>query len=538
MKKRIFSFFWTVLMFLSLTPITAHAMQIFVDINITGMANLSLEVESGDSIENVKQKIKEITGYNVEYQHLFFHDELENDRTLADYNVQRESTIFLELGAIIHKKNINLGVEFLDSLNRDVVYYGQYNQSMSDDGTYNINPIKWLVIDKTFGKAFLMSHYNLDAAPFNSEASTWEHSSLRSELNNNFLEDAFSEVEKEKILDTTLENNITDKIFLLSSDEAQNFPDGFLDNATRIAPNTAYANYNGASSSANSADKWWLRSMAPIGNTKALFVDSTGTINSDGESVTTTLPYRPAFNLDTNSVIFMSDVNNISDPDNINNFIQTSDYDGNEYKLTLLSNVRDDFSIRSLSRSDNSILFQYNNATTGPNEYISAIIQNNCTVRYYNNIKKVSTESDSNGTATITLPNDFDYDNGDRVYIFNEQVNSDYYTNYSSELHLLNINDIAVPDDNNNYIDNDSGNSSDEILDEDSSQISDNLRQPQDTVNQSEYNIPTENLTDNSIYNSYLKTGDNKSIVLWIILLFISGSILALTAYHKKKKKE
>ena len=57
MKKRILSIILTLCMVLMLVPITANAMQIFVDLRVTGATALTLEVESGDMVVNVKNKI-------------------------------------------------------------------------------------------------------------------------------------------------------------------------------------------------------------------------------------------------------------------------------------------------------------------------------------------------------------------------------------------------------------------------------------------------------------------------------------------------
>ena len=80
-----------------LVPITANAMRIYVDLRVTGAATLTLEVESGDSIDNVKQKIMDETGIQPDKQVLYYKTLLEDGRTLADYNIQKETTLTLML---------------------------------------------------------------------------------------------------------------------------------------------------------------------------------------------------------------------------------------------------------------------------------------------------------------------------------------------------------------------------------------------------------------------------------------------------------
>ena len=99
MKKRIWPALLTavaILLALVMLLATAYAMPIYVDGSAMGwQERLTLEVESGDSIDNVKQKIQN-TGVSVDGKCLYFGNRfLENGRTLADYNIQKESTLQL-----------------------------------------------------------------------------------------------------------------------------------------------------------------------------------------------------------------------------------------------------------------------------------------------------------------------------------------------------------------------------------------------------------------------------------------------------------
>ena len=137
MKKRILSILLTLCMVLCLVPITASAMEIYIDLTITGQAHLTLEVVSGDSIDNIKEKIRDKTGFSPDAQRLFLGEkELENGRTLADYNIRNESTLRLRL-----QRKVQLGRDALrenvNTATAPTVYFGQNHEN---------NPGAWRVI--------------------------------------------------------------------------------------------------------------------------------------------------------------------------------------------------------------------------------------------------------------------------------------------------------------------------------------------------------------------------------------------------------
>lgn len=68
----------------------------YLNVELPSGETIALDVESGDSIDNVKQKAQNAAGVSVTEQYLYYGGKfLNNGRTLADYNIQKESTLLV-----------------------------------------------------------------------------------------------------------------------------------------------------------------------------------------------------------------------------------------------------------------------------------------------------------------------------------------------------------------------------------------------------------------------------------------------------------
>lgn len=384
------------------------------------------------------------------------------------------------------EKGITLGTAALQGAQKSSIYYGTYQQSAyipstvpesptedtvytDTDGTqfvylanpknsqgnyFKIEPVKWRVLSNADGKLFLLSDQNLDVLQYHTgRQATWEQSTMRSWLNSSgqdgFLGRAFSQKELSAVLVTEVDNsnpdrpdynsnNTNDRFFLLSPTDVDDAAYGFRTYNACKSTNTAYTaaggKIGGDVNGPGISSSYWLR-MCRVGG-----FTLTSTVLGNGDTnfaiITKTLfAVRPAFNLNASSVLFTSAAKGGKTASfSANGSINT---DAGGYKMTLLDESRSSFSAE-IRRSGDQTTVSWTGATTGANEYITAMIVNKSgAVTYYGSLKNITADSDASGTVSIDLLGKMSGD--DKLYILNEQYNGDCNTDYASAMNAVDV---------------------------------------------------------------------------------------------------
>ena len=179
------------------------------------------------------------------------------------------------------------GVYFTAYRPTDINNPASDSNAQQDDHGYTVStkywfkyePITWTILteDTAAKKVFVLCDMILDAQLYDASGSNnYEESYIRQWLNEDFLNTAFSDLQKEIVVTSLVDNDdniigdysngnkffcddTEDKIFLISKGEVKSASYGFNGNSDRKKTVTDYARSQGAYADANGGDWWWMR---------------------------------------------------------------------------------------------------------------------------------------------------------------------------------------------------------------------------------------------------------------------------------------
>ena len=184
---------------------------------------------------------------------------------------------------------------------------------------------------------------------------------------------------------------------------------------------------------------WWL--CNPGENVTYVAVVHGNEVVFSGKSIFESSGVRPTFQLDSRFVLFTSaaEGGKVSIAEGAGALKEVGTNSTNEWKATVQYG-HEDFKLSKCRPAENGVSVTYTGAKIGTveePEYISAVIKDSSgNITYYGRIQECTSESD-----TVTINTAGKLEDGDMLYVFNEQYNGDKKTDYASALK-----EVTIPD--------------------------------------------------------------------------------------------
>ena len=364
-------------------------------------------------------------------------DEYENAATSVSYDV---SPIFTIDASFVPHAELVLGTSPLGNHPNDVdacsiLWYGGRewyvvahdgagNSAMTTSSVGAVSVLQRYIHNGQKITEFDPYEYNPDGNDKSSFSTTGDtfyiNSNVRTHLNKYLYGgeyQLFSEEETVAIKKRNLGSGMANEtLWVMSSEEANAVPDdmrliSWTRHWLRDRKKRSYPREEG---------QWEVCNVGPLGGVSSLGVDKLGN----------ELGVRPAFNLDMDAVLFTSDINKGKASGTVGpNALKEVGLDsGREVKVTLKDSDYE-ITVENVEFENDVFTIDYEAGKYGENDYISAFILNEDeTLTHYGRVAK---PSEAKGTLTINVKGI--YEEGDKLYLINEQYNGGTITDLASE---------------------------------------------------------------------------------------------------------